>query len=300
MRAYLELLRLPNVFTAMADILLGFLFTHERLEPWPQFALLLGASSSLYLAGMVLNDFFDLSQDARERPSRPIPSGRVTARAARRLGFGMLAMGAALGWTTSALAGEIRPGLVATLLAAAVLVYDGVLKHTPLAPVVMGACRMLNVLLGMSLASGPWQAVHWLVAGGVGLYIVGVTVFARTEARESGRPQLIFGMAILLSGIALLAWLPHWATGEEQPAIHVPERWNLFWGVIGVLAGWRCLRAILDPRPVLVQAAVKNCIFSLVVLDAGACLAVQDPVWGLVILALLVPTMTLGRWIYST
>jgi 4-hydroxybenzoate polyprenyltransferase len=300
MRAYLELLRLPNVFTAMADILLGFLFTHERLQPWPQFALLLGASSSLYLAGMVLNDFFDLSQDARERPSRPIPSGRVTARAAHRLGFGMLAVGAALGWSTSALTAEVRPGLVATLLAGAVLIYDGVLKKTPLAPVVMGACRMLNVLLGMSLASGPWQAVHWLVAGGIGLYIVGVTVFARTEAHESRRSQLILGLAILLTDIALLAWLPHWATGTEQPPIRVPERWYLFWGLIGVLAGWRCLRAIVDPRPVLVQAAVKNCIFSLVVLDAGVCLAVQETYWGLVILALLVPTMALGRWIYST
>ncbi|MBI3837614.1 MAG: UbiA family prenyltransferase [Planctomycetia bacterium] len=300
MRAYLELLRLPNVFTAMADILLGFLFTHEQLQPWPQFALLLGASSSLYLAGMVLNDFFDQAQDARERPARPIPSGRVSAKTARRLGFGMLALGAALGWAAGMSAGEIRPALVAMLLATAVLIYDGVLKKTPLAPLVMGACRMLNVLLGMSVAAQSWQAVNWLVAGGIGLYIVGVTVFARTEARESDRPQLILGMAILLGGIALLAWLPHWATGEEWPAIRIPQRWNLFWSLIGLLAGWRCLRAIVDPRPALVQAAVKNCIFSLVVLDAGACLAVQDTYWGLVILSLLVPTTMLGRWVYST
>jgi 4-hydroxybenzoate polyprenyltransferase len=72
-RAYLQLVRLPNVFTAMADILLGFLLTHRRLDPWPQFALLLVASCLLYLAGMVLNDYFDREQDARERPFRPIP-----------------------------------------------------------------------------------------------------------------------------------------------------------------------------------------------------------------------------------
>ena len=86
MRAYLQLLRLPNVFTAMADMLLGFLFTHQTLEPWPQFVLLLGSSSLLYLAGMVLNDYFDRDQDARERPLRPIPSGRVSAANARKLG----------------------------------------------------------------------------------------------------------------------------------------------------------------------------------------------------------------------
>ena len=300
MRAYLQLLRLPNVFTAMADILLGFLFTHDSLEPWPQFALLLGASCSLYLAGMALNDFFDLEQDTRERPERPIPSGRVTPPAARAVGLGLLSAGTALGWTASYVAGEIRPGLVATLLAACVLLYDGALKATRGGSLVMGACRMLNVLLGMSLADGSWMAVHWIVASGIGLYIVGVTIFARREAAASSRSQLVLGAAVLVAGIGLLASLPWWVTGLEWPAVRVPGRWYLFWGLIGLLIAWRCVRAILDPRPPIVQAAVRGCIFSLVILDAGASLAVQGPFWGLVILSLLMPTMFLGRWIYST
>ena len=41
-RAWLQLFRLPNVFTAMADIFLGFLLVHETLEPWWTFLLLLG------------------------------------------------------------------------------------------------------------------------------------------------------------------------------------------------------------------------------------------------------------------
>ncbi len=77
MRAILQLLRLPNVFTAVADIVMGYLVTHESAEPWPHFALLIGVSALLYLSGMVLNDYFDRRQDARERPQRPIPSGRV-------------------------------------------------------------------------------------------------------------------------------------------------------------------------------------------------------------------------------
>ena len=32
----------------------------------------------LYAAGMVLNDAFDAELDARERPERPIPSGRIS------------------------------------------------------------------------------------------------------------------------------------------------------------------------------------------------------------------------------
>jgi 4-hydroxybenzoate polyprenyltransferase len=300
MRPYLQLLRLPNVFTAMADILLGFLFTHRRLDPWPQFALLLGASTLLYLAGMVLNDFFDQAQDARERPSRPIPSGRVRAPTAQRLGFGMLALGVILGWTASGIAGDLRPGAIATLLAAAVLGYDAVLKQTPAGPLTMGACRTLNVLLGMSVADGPWQPVHYVVAAGVGLYIVGVTLFARTEARRSNRLWLAAGVAVLISGIALLASLPAWVSGTEWPEIQVPPRWYVFWGLLGLLIAGRCVRAVVDPRPQWVQAAVRNCIFSLIILDAAACLAVQDAFWGVAILLLLIPTMTLGRWIYST
>ncbi len=300
MRAYLQLLRLPNVFTAMADILLGFLFTHASLEPWPEFALLLCASSLMYLAGMVLNDYFDQDQDARERPFRPIPSGRISARTARSLGWAMVLAGAGLGWAVTGLTGTPRPGVVATLLAVAVVAYDAVLKKTPAGPLAMGACRMLNVLLGMSAAGEPWQSVHYVVAGGIGLYIVGVTWFARTEARQSNRPQLAMAVAVLLAGIALVASLPHWTTGQEWPEVRVPDRWFLFWAMIGILIGWRCLRAVADPRPPMVQASVKSCIFSLVILDAAACLAVQGPFWGLIILALLVPTMTLGRWIYST
>lgn len=300
MRAYLQLVRLPNVFTAMADIFLGFLLTHRQLDPWPEFVLLVAASSVLYLSGMVLNDYYDREQDAAERPLRPIPSGRVSEQTALGLGFAMLAAGAGLGWVAAALAGDVRPGIVATLLAGAVFLYDGVAKRTPAGPLVMGACRTLNVMLGMSVSVGPWTAPYWVVAFGVGVYIAGVTIFARSEARESGRMQLALGIAVMLAGIATVASTPAWATGGEWPAFDVQGNWYVFWALFAMLIGYRALRAVADPRPEWVQMAVRNCIFSLVVMDAAAVLAVQEVFWGIVILLLLVPTLVLGRWIYST
>ena len=62
--------------------------------------------------------------------------------------------------------------------------YDRRLKGTLIAPLGMGACRFLNVLLGMSAAAEPWYEVHWLIAAAVGIYIAGVTWFARTEAEQ--------------------------------------------------------------------------------------------------------------------
>src|SRR5262249_13418120 len=97
---WLRLMRLPNVFTAMADIAMGFLFTHETLEPISTFGLLLLSSSCLYTAGMVLNDVFDVEQDRRERPQRPIPSGRIDYHSATVLGTSLLTLGAFAAYLT--------------------------------------------------------------------------------------------------------------------------------------------------------------------------------------------------------
>src|SRR5262249_19245154 len=93
--AYLQLFRLPNVFTAMADIAMGFWFTHAAVAgiDWLVFALLVVASSCLYIAGMVLNDVYDVEIDRQERPKRPLPSGRVDGRLAKRIGFALLLAG---------------------------------------------------------------------------------------------------------------------------------------------------------------------------------------------------------------
>ena len=308
MRDYFELVRLPNVFTAVADVAMGFLVTHAAFgtfEGWgPRdgwiFALLAAASAGLYSAGMVLNDVFDLEVDTQERPWRPLPSGRISLGAARWLGCELLLVGVALAWVAGFLAGGLRPGVVACMLAACVVLYDGYLKRTPLGPPAMGACRMLNVLLGMSAAAGPWQPAHWLVAAAMGTYVVGVTWFARTEARKSNRLHLGLATAVMMLGIALVALFGRLAEDVGPLLGRQPDRWYLLMTVLGVLIGWRCLSAVIEPVPQQVQRAVKQCILSIVVLDAAACLAVCGTRWAIMILLLLVPTMVLRRWMYST
>lgn len=308
LRALAELLRLPNVFTALADVSMGFLFTHASAQPTAQFASLAIASASLYLSGMVLNDYFDRDIDQTERPERPIPSGRISAGFARGLGGSLLIVGVVAGWLTGMLTTDAsaRCGVVATVLAAMIVLYDALLKRTPLGPLAMGGCRLLNVLLGMSAVSDVFQPMHWDVALGIGTYIAGVTWFARTEATESHRGQLALGLVAIVAGIGLLAWYPQWYTGDIQPiskpahALAIGDRWYWFWGLMGVIIGWRALRAVIDPRPVYVQGTVKQCLVSLIVLDAGVCMGVRGPFYAAAIVALVFPTMFFGRWIYST
>src|SRR6185369_15287585 len=91
-------MRLPNLFTSMADVLMGYWLTHETLSPVGVFLLLLGSSGCLYIGGMVLNDVFDIEQDRQERPRRPLPSGRVAESHAKAIGMTLLVVGILLGW----------------------------------------------------------------------------------------------------------------------------------------------------------------------------------------------------------
>lgn len=302
LRAYLELVRAPNLFTAAADVAMGFLFvrmTQACEQSW-LLAPLVVASILLYASGVVLNDLFDRSADAQHRPERPLPSGRVSLTAARRLGWLLLLAGTAIGWLSALLVGHLRPGLVAALLALCILLYDAWLKRTPVGPLLMGGCRMFNVLLGMSVATAAWQAEHWLVAVGIGIYVVGVTWFARSEATRSSRLHLAAATAVMILGIALLASFPAWTDDHVSPPRELPDHWGLLMLILATVVGWRCLRAVIDPAPARVQSVVKMCILWLVVLDAAVCYAVAGPVAAAIILLLLLPAGLLGRWIRLT
>ena len=292
-----RLVRLPNVFTAPADIGLGLFAAGGRAPPAAALLLPL-ASAALYCGGMVWNDYFDLEQDRRERPFRPLPSGAASLSAARWLGVGLLAAG----WLLAVPAGrhadgfDPAPAVIAGLLVGAILLYDRWLKRTPAGPLGMGACRFLNVLLGTSAVGAevvPW-ALRLHLAGVVGLYIVGVTWFARTEARTSDPAQLRRAAAVMAAALALGLLVPlHLADGTASPLFPY-----LLVG-FAFLVGLPAQRAWSKPEPARVQAAVKRAVLGLVALDAVLATAVAGSA-GLLLLLLLPPAVVLGQWLYST
>ncbi|MEO0649527.1 MAG: UbiA family prenyltransferase, partial [Planctomycetota bacterium] len=77
--AWGQVLRLSLAPSAAADAAAGVLL---GAGGWPLSglsALPMVASLAVYHGGMGLNDWADREQDARARPGRPIPSGRVSA-----------------------------------------------------------------------------------------------------------------------------------------------------------------------------------------------------------------------------
>lgn len=301
-------MRLPNVFTAIADVAMGYLFVRHSIDSVPLFTCLAVASASLYLAGMVLNDLFDFEIDARERPFRPLPSRQVSLFWATLLGIKLLSLGLLLGWIAGLLpaapdAWPWRSGLVATALTSCILAYDGYLKKTPLGPLAMGGCRFFNILLAMSAGEPSLEAVflgygtgELLAAAGIGIYIVGVTWFSRSEAGQSQSASLIAALAVMLGGVVTLgASLRFIPLVRGEPPLYWMLLALLMFGVLR-----RGTVAALDPVPQKVQAAVKLSILSLIWLDATIAVAVSGPAPGVAIAALLIPALLLGRWVYST
>jgi 4-hydroxybenzoate polyprenyltransferase len=305
---YLRLLRAANVFTALADVMMGYACVQRSLVPLPPLAGLLAASALLYLAGMVLNDVFDIDVDRRERPQRPLPAGRIALRTARILGWTLLLAGLAAGWLTAVVVTPLgRSGFVATLLAGCILLYDAGVKSTPLGPLLMGTCRGLNVLLGASLGETPgagdvvlmFPGYVLVAATGMGVYVAGVTWYARREAEASEGWHLAGAILVMLAGIAGLGLLHRNFPPGFGPAL--PERWWLLMlALLGLPIARRCVMTVADPVPARVQAAVKQCLLSIIVLDAAVTFTVGNWYDAVIVLSLLVPAALLGRWVYST
>lgn len=175
-RAWAELLRLPALFTVPGDVLAGAAATSARVNS--RTLLAIGSSLCLYEAGMALNDWADRTEDAAERPHRPIPSGRVRPAEALTAACALTAAGL----TLAARAG--RPALaVAAPLATTVWAYDLALKHTPAGPVAMAAARGLDLLLGAAATTGrAREAIP--SAALLGTHTLAVTTVSRQETRN--------------------------------------------------------------------------------------------------------------------
>jgi 4-hydroxybenzoate polyprenyltransferase len=302
MQAYAQLVRLPNLPSAMSNICLGALASGALPGHWLPFLLLLLASACLYCGGMVWNDYFDREEDRQERRDRPIPAGRISPRDAARLGTILLAAGVGLailaGWSLALLDPKnsfSTPIVLALLLVGSILLYDGPFKHNPIAPALMGLCRFLNVLLGVSVSGSLVWPKGVYPALVVGLYVVGLTWFSRTEARVSNQSVLRGAALIMLMALVLALFLP-----AQEPRASSPLFVYLLVG-FGFFIGLPITHAIANPSSGPVQKAVTRALMGLILLDAIlACGTVGT--LGLLLLVLLVPSVLLNRqrWLYAT
>jgi hypothetical protein len=296
---YLQLIRLPNVVTAAADSLAGWLLVIGSAADPGHWLPLTAASMVLYASGTALNDVFDVEIDRSERPGRPLPSGRVSYKTAAWLGGSGLLIGPALALAS----GSMKSAVVATILALFILAYNAGLKHTWVGPLFMGSCRGLNLLLGMSHAQALGGPIAWSAAVAYGLYVVGITVMSRSETSGGVRGGLVAGLG--LQDLALLGLagvtLAHDRFPQPDPERPlIPLEGLLVLALVALAVNSVGSRAIKEPIPELIQKSVKTGILSLVWLHVGIVAGVRGLEPATYVAILWIPAYLLGRWLYST
>jgi 4-hydroxybenzoate polyprenyltransferase len=207
LRTLLDLARISNLPTVWSNVLAGAVLGATHFDA-PSVVVAGVSGSLLYSGGMFLNDAFDAAIDARERPERPIPSGRIAKTTVLALGFGMLALAlGVLGALVVFSGARIELVLTGLAIACGVLVYDRWHKGIAWSPVVMGFCRAGLYVLGALVASGRAETEVLVPAATLLLYVVGLTHVARFEnATAVGRawPTLfVFAPTIVVVSRAL-------------------------------------------------------------------------------------------------
>jgi len=276
--AWLQLFRVPNLLTVPGDPIAGFLLAQagglSATRPGIRMALAGAICVLIYAAGLLWNDWCDRLEDLRDRPDRPLPSGRVRAGQVSLVANALIAAAVAVAAVAST-GVEGRPTLwVAVALGGVVLAYDIGLKRVPfLGPLAMGACRGLSVLVGAAAFGRDGLTYPPVIAASVGitLYVAAVTWLAsgetrqRTVAAHRAAIAAAFAAWVLAVTVALLL----------AGAVQAQWRWAML--LLTALAGlWlaSCLISLgRRPEPQLVQRKVGGLIRGIILVQAALVLA---------------------------
>ena len=282
----LRLMRPANIVTAIADILAGLAIASAYYGTFDDLfspLLLILATIGLYGGGVVFNDVFDADLDRKERPERPIPRGIVTEKEGGILGIVLLA-----GGITAACFVSLYPsGLLAICIALLALVYDRWGKHHPLfGPVNMGACRGLNLLLGISLVP---QALyqHFYVFIVPLIYIAAITMISRGEV-EGGKSSTLITAAILYGIVmSIVLWIS-FLQGTIRYTL-------LFILLFAYMIFMPLVTAMQQPAGKNIGKAVKAGVLALILMNAAWAASFGNYFFALIILLLLPCSLLLAR-----
>lgn len=338
LESWARLVRIPNVFTIIADITSAFCLVVGGSR-WTAvanaaensgtpvgysgvvalFGLSVAAGISLYWAGMILNDVFDVEADTQSGRSRPLTTGAIPIRTAViaaviLFGVGILSAG---------LIGLV-PLMLSIALVITIVLYDGPLKRTPIAPIVMGACRFLSFLLGAAAATvaiGPSaeslsavvalgeplllgiRGVVFAFALGMGTFIAGITTFGRRETIGDRTIHLPIGLALMFLGALLLATAPWVAANTAE----VGDGWKTAWQVDPVIVFPVAIflmvaatlingrRASIQPSPQRIQATIRSGLLAIIPIASAITMLALGAVPAIAVFALLLPSTFLAK-----
>lgn len=297
LRQYLTLFRLPNVFTAPSNILAGY---YAVVEPANANGLHLGiliiCSILLYLSGIVLNDYFDIEVDRRERPLRPLPAGTVSKRKVLLIGivFIIAANFISLLVSTSTF-------IIAAILSGTIVSYDYRMKYSVYGPGMMGAARALNVILGSSpiflttVLNINNSARIAVVTVSLFLFVFAISRLSRKEIDETDKVRTAKGSFLMIFAVLAIIIV------SGLVGVFLKDLFaNLaLFAIIMIIT----FKPLLQRQPLSskdIQRTIKTMVLSIIVLDSAFVSGSAGTAYGLVTVMLIMPAIILSRKFYVT
>jgi UbiA prenyltransferase family len=290
---YLILVRLPNLFTLPSNILVGFVIVSSlTLTSYIQVLLLVTISILLYCVGLILNDLYDYNIDKKERPDRPLASGKVSRSAAIGLitAFSILAL-------TASLIVSIPTFVISSILFTIIFAYDKFLKKTQAGPFTIAAARVMNVLMGASadfsnIGSFPQIVILIFVLTITFVYVSLIGFISRYEVHGFPKNIKLFLIpAIIATIIFLIVFFTFMGFFKYESLV--------------ILALFSFIMAITFYKihrkdSIGIQQIVQNMILSIIVLDSTFLSGITGIELGMIVLVLLAPLLILARKMYMT
>jgi hypothetical protein len=297
LRQYLTLFRLPNVFTAPSNILAGYYAVVEPANASGlHLAILIICSILLYLSGIVLNDYFDIEVDRRERPLRPLPAGTVSKRKVLLIGivFIIAANFISLLVSTSTF-------IIAAILSGTIVSYDYRMKYSVYGPGMMGAARALNVMLGSSpiflttVLNINNSARIAVVTVSLFVFVFAISRLSRKEIDETDKVRTAKGSFLMIFAVLAIIIV------SGLVGVFLKDLFaNLtLFAIIMIIT----FKPLLQRQPLSskdIQRTIKTMVLSIIVLDSAFVSGSAGTAYGLVTLMLIMPAIILSRKFYVT
>jgi hypothetical protein len=292
---YLALVRLPNLFTLPSNILVGMATVSSlafTLTSFSQFLLLVTISVLLYCVGIVLNDLYDFDIDKKERPNRPLPSGKIS----RRSAIVLVAILSTLALILS-LQVSFSTLVISSILFSVIFGYDKYLKNTHAGPFTIASARVMNILLGTSVSLTSVDSYSQIVTLTFVLIITFVYVsligfISRYEVHGfSDNTKLLLPPAIVATVISSIILFTLMGFFKLESLIIL----SLF-SFIMIISFSRIYRRDSGRT----QQIVRNMILSIIVLDSTFLTGIIGIELGLAVLTLMAPLLVLANKMYMT
>ena len=317
---YLKLFRISNVFTVPPDIIVGFLAVSINFGSSVGYSIfdlviLIFSSVFLYLGGLVLNDLFDIKVDRLERPTRPLPSGRIKKTNALLITVIMFSLGLIL----AAFVNHTALG-ISMLLIVGIVAYNYRIKNGFFRPYLMAGIRSLNVIYGASfvfdismnstLENGDYLISNTgfnsylllaLASCAVYFHVFILTSLSKSETTQEflkiknelniQKIQVTYLLFLLISLSLAIILTPH----KLDFLIFI-----LFFLFLINLLFNRASKMDNNKGEEMIKFVVKNMLILLIILDSAFIAGEAGLLIGTVVALLTIPCIILGKWISMT